>query len=205
MRTRDLIVLTLLTCVVVAAPRHVLAQEAGVKGGGTFASMPISLEDGNIYTGRLHVGVAAGGFVAMPLGKSAGLQIDGLVQGKGTRDQNGEHITLTYLDVPVLLRFVQIPYGHATLHAYAGPSFSFKIAESDNLSTLSQTVFGGSVADHVKTFDPGVTIGGDVFGKHVIGDFRYTWGVTDIRDLPQKSGSVKNRALTVMIGYRFGR
>lgn len=185
-------------------PARSAAQDAGVKGGLNFSSLPISLPSGNIYTGRLHTGVAGGGFVILPVTKSLTFETDALVVVRGTRD-GSEHIKLTYLDVPVLLRFVNVAYGHATLHAYIGPSFAFKLAASDNLSPLSQTVFGGPVADHTKTFDPGLTVGGEAVGKHLLGDFRYTWGLVDVRNLATKTGTVKNRSLTVMIGYRVGK
>ena len=188
-------------------PRPSAAQEAridaGVKGGLNFSSLPVNLPDGNIYTGRLHTGLAGGGFVVFPVTHSLTIEADALVLVKGTRD-GSEHIKLTYLDIPVLVRFVNVSYGHAMLHAYIGPSFAFKLAASDNLSPLSGSVFGGGVADHTKAFDPGLTVGGEAAGRHLIGDFRYTWGFSDIRDLTPKIGTAKNRSLTVMIGYRFG-
>jgi len=195
--------LTLILLIALGLPAASSAQDAGVKGGVSFASLPINLADGNIYTGRLHAGFAGGGFVVFPVGKSLHFETDALIVQKGTRDAS-EHINLTYLDVPVLLRFVEVAYGHSVLHAYIGPSFAFKIGASDNLGALSRTVFGGDVDSHTKSFDPGLTIGGDASGKHIVGDFRYTWGFADIRNLTTKNGTVKNRALTVMIGWRFG-
>src|SRR5438552_833223 len=98
------------------------AQEVGVKGGFTFASLPITNNDtGQIYTGKLHTGLVGGGFVTFPASKSLTFETDVLVNVKGTRD-GSEHIKLTYLEIPVLVRFINYDYHHTLLHAYLGPS-----------------------------------------------------------------------------------
>jgi hypothetical protein len=208
--TTCLVLALTMFAVIPAAAQYVApsppAVTVGVKGGINLGNLSFSTDTGQYHSGHLRAGLIGGAFVTYPVAKSLAFETDVLVAVKGTRDGD-EHIKITYLEIPVLLRLVDVKYGDSRLHLFVGPSLDFKLAASDDLSPLSRVVFGGhSVADATRGFDPGLTFSGDITTGRTVVDFRYTWGLIDIgNSLTPATGTIKNRALTIMFGYRLGK
>ena len=153
--------LVLLACAAVAFAPGVAAAQAvgfGVKGGvnvSTIAFDPSELEWGMTF------GAVAGGFVALPLGSRVTIQPEGLFSQKGGTvdlDDIEASIRLTYLEVPVLVKFAVWSDGGRSFSLFGGPSLAFNLS-SDTSATVGGEDIDVDIDDDVETFDFGIAAG----------------------------------------------
>jgi hypothetical protein len=188
------------------APAPVAAQgtTAGVQGGISFANLKLSASSATITLDN-RLGGVVGFFVAHDFNKGFGLQFEANYIQKGTKstDTGGEgklDIRVDYLEIPVLARVNLKASNTVTVRLFGGPAFAAKLTDK-------QTLAGVDLDEdslQFKSYDVGLTIGGAVeFGK-VFLDGRYTWGLIDVEDAAdQGEATVKNKAFTFMVGFRF--
>jgi len=115
-------------------------------------------------------------------------------------------INLSYLEIPVLAKFIISTKSNIKPSFYAGPSLAIK------LSGKSRSEYNGDVnkedLEDVKGTDLGLVIGAGLDlnlgflgqGKVTV-DIRYTFGLTSISE--RSEVDVKNKAISLMIGYKF--
>ncbi len=112
-------------------------------------------------------------------------------------------LDVDYVEIPLLLRLSLPTPDPLGLRLLAGPVVSMKSSEKLSVSGLVDFSQG---TDVVKTTDFGFAVGGALAvrldGLRVVGEGRYTFGLTDISDLPF-GGEVKNRAIYAMLGLEF--
>ena len=203
------ILVLVLAAAVAAAPAHAGAA-FGVKGGVSISQVQADLFDTDNRTG--FVGGVYGAFDLTPM---IGIQPELLYVRKGadlysySGDVLGfpidETVTLDvdYLEIPVLLR-VSLPVAEPLgVRLLAGPVASLKVDEKLSVSGL----FGHSFdSDQVKSADFGIAAGAAVAFRsgnlRVVGEGRYTFGLTNISDLPF-GGDVKNGSFYAMAGLEF--
>ncbi len=187
-------------CILPVSARAQGPSTFGLKGGLTASTLNVEerrgIEVSSIW------GAAAGIFVGKPLTDSLGLQIEALVSQRGARDETAGRSTtvrLAYLDVPVLLRVGNTQSDRLHAHAFAGPTFGFKLkADGPNDSIFG----GGNTTGEVKAFDLGLTLGAGFDVDRISVDARYTFGLRNVAVAPS-DGVVKNRSFALLLGYRF--
>jgi len=115
-------------------------------------------------------------------------------------------INLSYLEIPVLAKFLIPSQSNIKPSFYAGPSLAIK------LSGKKRGEYNGDVKkedlQNVKGTDLGLVIGAGLDlnlgflgqGKVTV-DIRYTFGLTSISEI--RRHDEKNKAISLMIGYKF--
>lgn len=191
--------------VLVPAPAAAQGTTAGVQGGISLANLKLSGAGATITLSN-RLGGVVGFFVAHDFNQGFGLQFEANYIQKGTKstDTGGAgtlDFRVDYLEIPVLLRANLKASDKVTVRLFGGPAFAVKLTDK-------QSIGGETLPDgedlQFKSYDVGLTVGGAVeFGK-VFLDGRYTWGLIDIEDAAdQGQVTVKNKAFTFMVGFRF--
>jgi hypothetical protein len=165
----------------------------GVKLGVNSAT--IKTDDGSDYGMRL--GAVGGLFLGRQINENVGVQIEGLYSQHGAKDKAaGSDIKyrVTYIDVPVLLRF-----GRTSFHLYTGPQIGYKLDAEASSKKLDLTV---DLDDDVENLDLGWTVGASVERNRLSLDARYILGLKDISTDASSTDSAKNRTFTVLVGLR---
>jgi hypothetical protein len=152
----------------------------GLKGGLSLYTLTDSF-GGVEETSDSKLGFAAGIFVEKPFTDIFSLQVEGLFVQKGGEyaddDWGDESITLSYVDVPVLLK-ANIPLeGNATPYLYGGGFVGYLVdasAEEDGVSF--------EIDEFTNDINYGLSFGAGVsFGAFNL-DIRYDLGLADIYD-----------------------
>lgn len=182
----------------VAAAQSVYPTTFGLKAGVN--SSTLSSDDDLLDVGSLW-GAVAGAFIGKNITDNLGIQLEGLFSQRGAKDNtfgDDAKIRLTYLDVPLTARFGSTTANNMHFHAFTGPQLGIKLSSkyTDDADT------DVDLDDQVKSWDFGWTVGSGVEMNRVSLDARYTLGLTNIDDSDSGS-SLKNRAFTVLLGYRF--
>jgi hypothetical protein len=159
-------------------------------------------------------GFLAGVYLVKPFASGIALRPELLVSRKGTEgtfvDEDGADadasLTLTYLDVPVLLQFERRSSGGLLPHLYAGPSFGFKAdCKLEGKSGSVSISFDCDDNFDVKSFDLGGVIGGGLGfpmgGLTATVGARYQHGFSDIAE----GSKVQNRVISVYGSLEFGK
>jgi hypothetical protein len=153
------------------------------------------------------LGLCAGGFIQINLGKVLAIQPEFLYTMKGARMEEeilGETLkvafNLSYLEVPVLVKLMIPTPGGVKPSLFVGPSISFK------LSTKLKTEFLGDtteedLSDDMENTGFGLIFGGGLdFGKLRF-DVRYSLGLTSISIYEDEE--IKNGVFSLKVGYSF--
>jgi hypothetical protein len=108
----------------------------GVKGGMNYSNVYDERGDDFVADGK--VGLAAGAFLSIPIGKFLGIQPEFMISQKGFRGSGsisgfnyGLTRTSTFIDVPVFVSLRPIPF----LSVMAGPQFSYLLNQRDEFTS----------------------------------------------------------------------
>ena len=200
-----------------SAQRGSRSLELGVKGGATFST--VSLEDEQDLELDHLTAFGGGAFLSIPLG-GLYLQPEVLWVHKGARLSEGDldeleiDLTLSYLEVPVLL-VVPIGGGVGTSpYIFGGGAVSWETdctfeAESE-VGELEVDCDEGEEADLEllrKDMDYSAVFGGGLRIPTGSGAFliegRYTLGLTDLNDSDDPDDGFRNRSIAAFVGYSF--
>jgi hypothetical protein len=138
-------------------------------------------------------GLNLGAFISIPAGPMLAIQPEAFFSQKGAKTGTTK-ISYNYLEVPLLLKLSpSLPGDFVRPIFFAGPSAGI---------LLSAKAGDFDLKDEMKNADFGLVIGGGVeFGKLSL-DARYNLGLSSIdKAVENVKSDVKNRAITVMIGY----
>ncbi len=120
---------------------------------------------------------------------------------KGGKETGGSVLKLSYIDIPVLLKFNLPLEGKSWApNLYAGPYLAF---------LMGADVDGHDVKDNFNSTDFGLAIGaGADFklseGKHLLElDFRYSMGFTKIYDVESQDIEAFNNGFQFLLGFGF--
>jgi len=164
----------------------------GIKAGLNFAKLDIE----NFSTDS-RTGFHGGAFALFKLTK-IGIQPELLYSSQGTDFPNGKS-DLTYLNIPVLLKFYLV----GGFNIYAGPQFGF-------LTGAETTVSGTTtdIKDQLKGSDISAALGAGIdlpFGLTL--DARYNLGLSEVNDT-SGSSEAKNQVFQISAGmklFKFGK
>lgn len=188
---------------VLLLPTAAAAQEVGVTGGGSAATLVFDPPQDRVRGPDHRAGFLGGAFVRTPLHSRADLQIEFLLSQKGVKQvfRFDDELALTDIEVPVLIRFKLHQADAPGAHLFAGPTFAF---------TTTATYHDEGVSDDVKsamdrTTDVGLTVGGGVQFGRVSLDARYTWGLGSLFTDGDTGASLKNRTFSVTAAFALWR
>lgn len=164
----------------------------GVKAGLNLANQTFS---GNGYTTSpsflptLHAGVYLTGMLSEHLG----LQPELLYSGQGAKS-GSEKLKLTYISLPVLLRYNV----NSVVSFHAGPQVSFLTSAKDKVGSSSI-----DMKDNLKSTDLSLAAGvGIDLPMKLNFNFRFIKGLNDINDADNSQVKMKNYTLQFSVGYK---
>ena len=189
--------------VAVLLPAAAAAQEVGVTGGWSAATLVFDPAQDRVAGPEHRGGFLGGGFVRAPLHDRANVQVEFLVSQKGVKElfRFGDELALTDIEVPVLIRFNLHQRNAPGAHLFVGPTFAFTMSATYHDEGASEDVKD----DLDKTKDVGLTVGGGVqFGRASV-DARYTWGFGGLLTDGDTGASLKNRTFSVSAAFAIWR
>ena len=185
------------------------SPQFGFKIGANLANVYDT--DGDQFKADAKLGLAAGAFLSIPLGRIFGIQPEILYSQKGYQssgsiiefDYKYTH-TSNFIDVPLLVAFKPIPF----LTILAGPQYSFLLSEKNE---FTNTVFSDPLIqehnfnnDNVRKNILGFVIGGDINVGKVVISARAGWDILNNNgDGTQTIPRYKNVYYQGTLGYRF--
>jgi outer membrane protein with beta-barrel domain len=192
-------------------PASAFAQELGIKAGVNFASLTPE-EDEDPDTSRRPGLVGGVWFRTAPITRFS-FQAEGLFSEKGVKfdnvpfdlDSSGSiDVRVRYIEIPLLARAdFGAPGSTTRVFVVGGAAPAFK------LSGRAELEFEGEeqtqdIGDDTRPLDLGLVGGvGVAFGRALI-EARYTHGLRHINtDDNGEGGRIKNRVLSVSVGFRF--
>lgn len=182
----------------------------GIKAGVNIAQMHSKDADGSSNSKSI-VGPNAGIFARFGLSKSFGIQPEltySQLGGKQSSEEGSakytDKITLNYLTLPVLAKYTIATSGFSV---YAGPQVGFFLSGKDK-ETISGT--GTPLDGSTETKPKAKTDFAGVFGLEyeipatkLNVSARYQLGLANVAKDAEPNSSVKLRAFTFTVGYRF--
>lgn len=184
-----------------AAAGSLSAQERIIRVGPTFGVNITKITGDNQEDATTRTGIRAGGFATIGLGGNFALQPELVYTGKGANYPDDEaEIKIGYIQLPVLAR-LRIPTGQGKAAPYliAGPAFAFKAGCT--IVVEGESMDCDDTSTEVAGSDFGLILGAGLeVGQGRI-SVRWDQGLKNINaDGPAK---VKNRSLTIAVGYAF--
>lgn len=187
---------TLVIMFFISAGAFAQGVSGGVKAGLNLANQTFS---GNGYTASPSFlpGVHAGVYLTAMLSEHIGVQPELLYSGQGAKSGN-EKMKLTYIALPVLLRFNV----NDVVSFHAGPQFGILASAKDKIGSNSV-----DMKDQLKSSDVSVAAGiGIDLPVKLNFNFRFIKGLSDINDTDNSEIKVKNYTLQLSVGYKlFGK
>ncbi len=179
----------------------------GIRGGVNFAKQTVS-SDGYSFSPKNNVGFNAGISVDIPMLESLYLQSGLYYTVKGYKLEDEEYsytetCTPAYLELPILASYrynisdytqLQINFGPYLAYGIAG---KYKWEDNDGEEDDDDKYFD----DDTNKFDAGLAFGAGVTFGHIFVGINYDLGLTNI--LKDSEGSLKNRCLSINVGYNF--
>ncbi|HWY37824.1 MAG TPA: porin family protein [Bacteroidia bacterium] len=179
----------------------------GLKAGANYSNVYDS--QGESFQASPKFGLAAGAFLAIPIGKYLGIQPEVLFSQKGFQATGrilGGSYDLTrttdYIDVPLLFAFK--PSEFFTL--LAGPQYSYLLKQTDvftngTTSAAQETEFENN---NVRKNTLCLAAGIDITMKHIVIGARAAWDIQNNNgDGTSTTPRYKNAWYQVTLGYRF--
>lgn len=163
---------------------------------------------GEEFDNKAKMGLAFGGFLSIPLGKTLGFQPEVMYSQKGYKGSgsllvtNYEYTRKTdYIDVPLQLQIKPLP----VLTVLVGPQYSFLVNKGFDFKA------GGLSVDQQKDIDNnirkntlGAVVGVDVNISHLVLAGRVAWDLQDNNgDGTSTSPRYKNVVAQLALGVRF--
>jgi hypothetical protein len=179
----------------------------GLKAGANYSNVYDA--KGEAFHANPKLGLAAGVFLAIPIGKYLGIQPELLYSQKGFQatgiilgDTYDFTRTTSYIDVPLLFAFK--PSEFFTL--LAGPQYSYLLKQRDVFANASTSIAQETefVNDNVRKNTMSFLGGVDITVKHIVIGTRVGWDLQNNNgDGTSATPRYKNVWYQATIGYRF--
>jgi len=179
----------------------------GLKIGGNYSNVYDT--NGDNFVADPTFGLAAGGFVSIPIGRYLGIQPEVLFSQKGYKSSGtyfGETYSMTrttdYLDIPILIALKPIEY----VTILVGPQYSYLLKQKDDftggsISSSNETTYSN---DNYRKNTLCFIGGADLNIEHLVIGARAGWDVTTNNgDGSSSTPRYKNMWYQVTLGYRF--
>lgn len=185
---------TLLALSLLAALPQAAQAQFGMKGGVTFNT--IDTESGGVDFNN-KTGFVGGISYGLRLGDNLGLQPELLYVEKGGESGNAQ-VKLSYLEVPVLLRFMAAT-GRIQPFLLAGGYANFKVNDDCSVEQAGECLEEPKSSDFGLALGAGLRFGG-VTGITV--EIRWDRGLANINSV-EDGFDARNRAVMLMAGLSF--
>ncbi|MES2397450.1 MAG: porin family protein [Bacteroidota bacterium] len=179
----------------------------GLKAGVNYSNVYDT--QGEEFQADPKLGLAAGAFIAIPIGKYLGIQPEVLYSQKGFKATgrilggNYEFTrTTSFIDVPLLVSFKPSEF----LTLLAGPQYSYLIKQSDVFANSSTSILQEQEFenDNVRKNILCLTGGVDLTLKHIVLGARVGWDIQNNNgDGTSSTPRYKNVWYQATVGYRF--
>lgn len=179
----------------------------GLKAGVNYSNVYDT--QGEEFQADPKMGIAAGAFIAIPIGKYLGIQPEVLYSQKGFKATgrilggNYEFTrTTSFIDVPLLVSFKPSEF----LTLLAGPQYSYLIKQSDVFANSSTSILQEQEFenDNIRKNILCLTGGADLTLKHIVLGARVGWDIQNNNgDGTSSTPRYKNVWYQATIGYRF--
>lgn len=181
--------------------------QIGAKIGTNYANVYDS--EGEEFDADPKFGLAAGVFLAIPIGTYIGIQPEVLFSQKGFKATGsilGEEYKFTrttnYIDIPIYLALKPSPF----LTIVAGPQFSYLMSRKDDfeslfLNTEQEDDFEN---ENIRKNTLGASFGLDININHFVIGARAAWDLQDNKgDGTSSTPRYKNTWLQATVGFKF--
>lgn len=181
--------------------------QMGAKIGMNYANVYDS--EGEEFDADPKLGMAAGVFLAIPIGTYIGIQPEVLFSQKGFKATGsilGEEYKFTrttnYIDIPIYLALKPSSF----LTIVAGPQFSYLMSRKDNfessfLNTEQEDEFDN---ENIRKNTLGASLGLDININHFVIGARAAWDLQDNKgDGTSSTPRYKNTWLQATVGFKF--
>ncbi len=200
------LLIALFLCLVAGQTAAQAGIQLGIRGGGNAAKLTGADVQDLEGTIKNKVGLVAGIFLAINIGKIITIQPEFLYTMKGSQinDPLGEYtgkLYGDYLEIPLLLK-IRIPTPGIQPAIFAGPSVGFKLKEKLQLNgqdvPLEETLLENN--DYGAIFGAGLD-----FGRHFMIDVRYSLGLKKVLTAIEEGTQpdVKNGVWSATVGIAF--
>ena len=154
----------------------------GAKGGVTLANISFD-PDRTILANDAKPSFVVGGLVNLPIAGDCRCRLEGLYARRVIEFEGSIEDTLTYLEVPMLLRYAALRKTGWRVHALGGAVYS-RLLKAEELVIEPPD----DIKDIMEPNDLAVSIGADFEwrGKWVF-DFRYLYGLSEVYADPARS------------------
>ena len=179
----------------------------GLKAGVNYSNVYDT--QGEEFQADPKLGLAAGAFIAIPIGKYLGIQPEVLYSQKGFKATgrilggNYEFTrTTNFIDVPLLVSFKPSEF----LTLLAGPQYSYLIKQSDVFANSSTSILQEQEFenDNIRKNILCLTGGADLTLKHIVLGARVGWDIQNNNgDGTSSTPRYKNVWYQATVGYRF--
>ena len=184
-----------------------MKTELGLKGAVNMANL-----SGDVTDSKMMLAFGGGIFARIMPSPQFCIQPEVLYMMKGCKFDDvltttDAKITASYIEVPVLVKYMIPTEGKISPCIFAGPAVGFLMSAKAK-ATVDGTEEDVDIKDNCKSIDFGVAFGAGVDfavgekGKLTF-DARYTLGLTNLNDIEGDDDSIKNGVISVMVGYAF--
>jgi hypothetical protein len=185
--------------VTLAGASPALAQALGVKAGVTFTTQRVTPDDA---LGDIHQksGLVAGGFVTFGERRRLVLEVGGQLALRRTGFGPDIEDKLTYLEVPVVIRWPFLSFGERALSALAGGSVNFLLSAKESISGETY-----DVKSAYESIDAAAVVGAHVaWSDRWSFEGRYLYGLIDPYVEAEFVGiKTRQHGFQFSAGYRF--
>lgn len=191
-------------CLVCAGPALAQGIGKGVRGGVNLTTTVTAGDDGGASLDWQLRPVFAG-FITWRVASWLQAQPEVVYAMKGAgSDEFGisSKLLLDYVEVPLLARLSKSAFGGRSLYVVAGPSFAW-LARAKTRADFGGATEELDIREDVERFDLGVAVGGGIELGSIVVDGRYTHGLSDIDKDTSDDVKVRNRAVSLTVGFRF--
>lgn len=175
---------------------NVTGVRFGVKAGINIANLTVKPRgDESAYNSL--IGINGGFFATIPVATGFAIQPELTYSGLGAKAKTtDDKMMFNYLTLPVLVKYA---FEDAGFGAYLGPQIGYLLTVKIEEGGVTE-----NIKEDTKSTDFSGIIGVEYFLPMGIGlSARYQLGLTNIAKDTEGEGSIKNKALTFTIGYRF--
>ena len=178
----------------------------GLKAGVNFAN--VYDEENQDYVADGKIGVAAGGFLSIPIGKFIGFQPEVMYSQKGFKASGtilGANYdferTSSFIDIPLQLQIKPIEQ----LTFLVGPQFSYLLDTKNEFNGSTSTTQEDAInSENYKKNIFGFVVGADVNLENIVISGRAGWDISkNDSDGNNTTPRYKNQVIQVTLGYRF--
>lgn len=169
----------------------------GIRLGVNFAGIGGDFND-NLGT---KVGMNLGGVIGLRLSQSTPVFLEsGLYYSERGAKDGKDKASLTYLELPVLIKYGIQTGGDFVVLPYIGPYFSYGIAGK---TKIKEAGINDSSYDFFKHGDMGFKLGCGAEYNNLYAEVGYQFGVANILEDNEADGEARNHAFYINVGVNF--